>query len=241
MSLQTKVKYDPRCAILSRNYPYHLEEAVGRALTTFRSNVAWKAAQIAVESHGPRKIYFAPVDGEGWVTHEAVVEEVELYPQPDTDITRRLLDSCSPSTQHEGLWEKDGKINVLTLYTVSNCQKLPVAFPVTALKKFADDKHIDENFHYSYAVVYDIETISQLFADLIEERTKLEMQISRIEREVEGIAKEASRQKKNWPYYYVEKSYIDSLESLLEDFRNSNEKRLDFWDIRNSLTKFGSW
>jgi hypothetical protein len=62
MRLQTKIKETPRCAIFARNYSYHLDDAAQRELTTFRASVVWRSAQEAVDIHGPRKIYFAPVD-----------------------------------------------------------------------------------------------------------------------------------------------------------------------------------
>jgi hypothetical protein len=160
MTLQAKVKKHPRCAIFSRNYTSHLKEAVNECkdnperLITFRASIPWKSAQIAVNIHGPRKIYFAPVDGKGLVMYEAVLEQVELNPEPNTKATEKLLENSLPSIRHEGLWEKDGKIWAKTLYVISHCQKIPSPFHITELKKLADDKQIDENFNYSYAIVY---------------------------------------------------------------------------------------
>lgn len=155
MSLQTKIKKTPQCAIFARNYSFHLDEATQQELTTFRSKTIWRSAQDAVDIHGPRKIYFAPVDSKGLIEYEAILEEVELYPENNTDATKRLLANCSPSTQDEGLWEKDGKNHVYTLYVISNCRKVSSPFPITQLKKLSDDKPIDEGFNYSYSIVYE--------------------------------------------------------------------------------------
>ncbi|MEH2362271.1 hypothetical protein [Nostoc sp.] len=67
MRLKTQVKQNSHCAIFSRNYSEHLDEAVEisnqnpRQLITFRSSVVWSSAKKAIETHGQRKIYFATV------------------------------------------------------------------------------------------------------------------------------------------------------------------------------------
>lgn len=156
MSLQTKIKNTPHCAIFARNYDYYLEEAMQRKFTTFRASKVWRSAYDAVSIHGPRKIYFAPVDGEGIVKYEAILEEVDVYPEENTGMTKRLLSNCLPSTRDE-VWEKDGKSNLYTLYMISNCRKILSPFHITELRKLSNGKPIDKGFNYSYSIVYDKE------------------------------------------------------------------------------------
>ncbi|OCQ92842.1 hypothetical protein BCD64_08895 [Nostoc sp. MBR 210] len=162
MNLQTKVKQNSNCAIFSRNYSEHLNEAIEissnnpRQPITFRSSVAWSSAKLAVETHGQRKIYFAPVGDSNLVSYEGKLEKVELYPELSSQTAKDILQHCTQSTQEEGLWEEAGKIGVKTLYVISNCHKLTSPFPFTHLRKLIDSTPINENFSYSYAVVYEM-------------------------------------------------------------------------------------
>lgn len=160
MRLTTKIKLTPNCAIFSRNYPYHLDNAAkrGKELTTFRSQVSWSSTQTAIDRHGPRKIYFASVGAKELITYEAILKQVKLNPKWDDPETQQLLSYCLPTTSHENLWEdNEGRTAAATLYVISECQKLASPFPITDLKKLSDNKPIDENFGYSYAIVYEKE------------------------------------------------------------------------------------
>ena len=77
-----------------------------------------------------------------------------LHPEPNTKATEELLENCLPETRDEGLWEQYGEV-VRTLYVISHCQKIASPFPYTALTKLSDGLRIDENYGYSYALVYE--------------------------------------------------------------------------------------
>lgn len=158
MDLQAKIKVTPNCAVFTRNYQQHLEDAIEknpRQPITFRSYLKWTSAELAVKTHGFCKIYFVPGE-EKLVKYEAILEEVLLEPQPDSPKTKELLANCLESTHEEGLWEKEnGEVGVQTLYVISHCRKLTSPFMQTELIKLSDDRPIDENFIRSYALVYE--------------------------------------------------------------------------------------
>lgn len=161
MSLQAKVAQASNAAIFCRNHPEYLERAVEigaetpERLITFRASTVWKSGAVAVDVHGPRKIYFVPVGGKGLVEYEATLEKVVLHPaELNTEAREALLENCLPETFDEGLWEKYGSM-VRTLYLISHCQKLASPFPYTVLTKLSDGLRIDENYGYSYALVYE--------------------------------------------------------------------------------------
>lgn len=159
MNLQLKVKDNPNCAVFSRHYQQHLDDAINEKPekpVTFRSYLPWKSAQLAVKTHGKRTIYYG-LGEDDLIRYKAVLEQVELYPQLNTARTNNLLENCLPSTRGEGLWEKDGKIGVKTLYVISHCQKLSSPFLQTELIKISDDRPINKNFIRSYALVYELE------------------------------------------------------------------------------------
>jgi hypothetical protein len=162
MRLETQVKQNSHCAIFSRNYSEHLDEAVEisnnnpRQPITFRSSVVWSSAKKAIETHGQRKIYFATVGDSNLVRYEGNLEQVELNLELNLQIAQDLLQYCTESTKGEGLWEEVGKVKVKTLYVISNCRNISSPFPFTHLKKLLDGSPIDDNFSYSYALVYEI-------------------------------------------------------------------------------------
>lgn len=157
---QVKAAKATNVAIFCRNHPKYLEEAarIGAKTPekpiTFRASTVWKSGEVAVDVHGPRKIYFVPVGGQELVQYEATLEQVELHPDPNTEATKKLLANCLDSTRNEGLWEQYGK-TVRTLYVISHCQKVVSPFPYTMLTKLSDGLHIDKNYRYSYTLVYE--------------------------------------------------------------------------------------
>ncbi|MBD2529262.1 hypothetical protein H6G97_06615 [Nostoc flagelliforme FACHB-838] len=161
MRLETQVKQNSHCAIFSRNYSEHLDEAVEisnqnpRQPITFRSSVIWSSAKKAIKTHGQRKIYFATVGDSNLVRYEGNLEQVELNPELNLQTAQDLLQYCIKSTKEEGLWEEVGKVKVKTLYVISNCRNLSSPFPFTHLRKLLDGSPIDDNFSYGYALVYE--------------------------------------------------------------------------------------
>jgi len=160
MTLQRRVGQTPKTALFCRNHREYLEHAAEIGAQnpekpiTFRASTTWKSAQIAVGVHGPRRIYLVPIGGQGLVEYQATLEEVELYPEPNTRVTQELLENCLPETRDEGLWEEYGE-TVRTLYVISHCRRLASPFPFTALTKLFDSKPIDRNYGYSYAICYE--------------------------------------------------------------------------------------
>ena len=142
-------------AIFSRNWPKYLKAAAKRGAnepTTFRSKVRWVSAAKAIKLHGPRRIYFASIEGGGLVEFEADLVDVQLDPVKSNSRTRLLLGHELAMTEGEDLWD-DG---VQTLYVITNCRKIPTPFPQTRLHKVSDQKPIDANYIRSYALVVEL-------------------------------------------------------------------------------------
>lgn len=159
MSLQSKIRNTPNCAIFSRNFEEHLEGAVianPEKKISFRSNKAWKSAKTAIDTHGYRKIYFAPIGDSKFIGYEAILEQVKLSPNKNDPEIKNLLENSLSSTEGEGLWQQDGKGGVKTLCVISHCNKLTAPFPYTQLIKISDDFPIKDNFNYTYSLVYEL-------------------------------------------------------------------------------------
>lgn len=139
-------------AVFSRNYEQYLKEAAARPRderVTFRSNVRWVSAERAIQQFGPRKIYFAPIDGGGRVEYEAGLVQVQVDPSRANKTTQALLKHVLASTKDEGLWND----SVQTLYVIANCRRLSKPFPQTQLRNASDGSPLDENYIRSYAIV----------------------------------------------------------------------------------------
>ncbi len=160
MNLQSKVARTPNVAIFCRNHRDYLKRAIeleaenpGR-LITFRACTIWKSAEVALDVHGERKIYFVPVGGKELVEYEAILKKVLLHPVRNTKATEELLEKCLPEIRDEALFEEFGLL-AQTLYVITHCRKLDFPFPYTALTKLSDEKKIKANYSYSYAIVYE--------------------------------------------------------------------------------------
>lgn len=165
-----KVIESPDAAIFTRNHWIYLESASKKepnAYVTFRATARWKSAWIAIDSHGPRKIYFTPIKPPPYVqntliTHQAILHEVQLLDNLDTHISspehnpeiKRLLSHQLEDTKNEGLWGG----NVKTLYVISRCHKLDEPFYYTRLIKLGDEKPIAADFKYSYSICHEYTT-----------------------------------------------------------------------------------
>ena len=161
MSKQERVSLYPNTAIFCRNHRRYLERAAeisvdepSRAIT-FRATTVWKSGKDAVDVHGPRKMYIAPVGGEGLVEYEATLEKVLLHPERGARATEELLDASLPEIRDEGLWEGEQK-PVRTLFAISHCRRLARPFPYTELRKLSDGLPIHKNYGYSYSLVQEI-------------------------------------------------------------------------------------
>lgn len=89
MSSPAKIAQTPNVAIFTRDLLEFLEGTAKKEphqLVTFRAGNVWRGAKDAVDVHGPRKIYFAPMGGKGLVEYEAVLEKVVLHPEPNTNV-----------------------------------------------------------------------------------------------------------------------------------------------------------
>ena len=66
-----------------------------------REGKVWKSAKLAVDTHGPRPIYFVPVDEPLKVRYIATLEQVVIRPAKDAPTTKALLNKMVPSAQNE--------------------------------------------------------------------------------------------------------------------------------------------
>lgn len=142
-------------AIFSRNYPKYLREAAGKSpdeRVTFRSNVRWVSAANALKRFGPRRIYFAEIDGGGKVEYEADLVQVQVDPSRANPTTQTLLTHVLDSTKAEELWDD----SVQTLYVIANCHRVKKTFPQTKLRKAKDGIPLDANYIRSYALVHEV-------------------------------------------------------------------------------------
>lgn len=169
MNLSSLVKQYPNVAIFCRNHKNLLDEAVPISdgdptrQILFRAQKVWRSAEVAIHTHGPRPIYFLPIDDPDFcIKYVAKVEKVVLDPR-DIESVRKLLKLSVPASQDEGLWDEDGKPTVRTLYLISNCHSLEKGrwMNFTKLKKLSDNKWIDESFGYSYAIVHEVSSLNQ--------------------------------------------------------------------------------
>ena len=161
-----KVKDAEDAAVFARNHWVYLVEAAGRgksARTTFRASAKWKSAWIALNEHGPRQIYFSPIDPpkkyEGpLVTHQATLHSILLLDEIETHLSepeknpevKLFLENELDTTKEEELWGG----NVSTLYEISGCNLLEKPFYYTDLIKIGDEAPIDEKFNYSYSICH---------------------------------------------------------------------------------------
>jgi predicted HNH restriction endonuclease len=159
MSIETKICNNPDVAVFSKNDPVYLKESAEitkkhpNRLITFRSAIPWKTAKFALSVIKNIPIYFAVEGGRSKIEYQATLQRVYLHPRLNNKDTKQLLSYCLDSTKDEGLWKDFGK-QVNTLYSIRQCRKLEKPFSMTALIKVANDKHINEDFKYSYSIVY---------------------------------------------------------------------------------------
>src|SRR5205823_10989301 len=83
-------------AVFARNWPMYLDEATklcrnspNRRLA-YQSRQRWVTAASAVGAAGPRKIYFAEIEGGPRVTHVAELVEVQVDASRQNPRTKRL-------------------------------------------------------------------------------------------------------------------------------------------------------
>ena len=162
-----KIKETRDAAVFARNHWVYLNSAADRGrkgLTCFRAAAKWSSAWRAVDYHGPRSIYFTPIELPGGlesslITHEAILLDVllldELEMQQDklesNPDVKRYLKHALEDTREEKLW--DGSVS--TLYLIASCRKLFRPFQYTNLVKIGDDKNLSEDFKYSYSMCYE--------------------------------------------------------------------------------------
>jgi hypothetical protein len=141
-------------AVFSRNYPKYLKEAARKEPdqpVTFRSKLRWVSAADALARFGPRRIYFADVDG-NQVEYEADLVQVQVDPSGRNSTTKALLAHSLDSTKSEELWDD----SVQTLYVITNCHRVKKKFRQTKLRKAIDGTKLDENYVRSYALVREL-------------------------------------------------------------------------------------
>ena len=162
MSIEAKVKRNPNVAVLCRNHENLLKEAIAISAydpsekIVFRESKPWKSAKLAVDTHGPRPIYFVPVGEPLSVRYVATLEQVVVRPAKDAPTTTELLNKRVPSAKSEDWWPVGRKPKAKTIYVVSNCRELEKEkqFPFTDLELFESDRPVDPGFIRSYAIVH---------------------------------------------------------------------------------------
>jgi len=158
MDLVSKVRKTKNVAIFCRNHRKYLDEAVRESKKdpekpiTFRSAATWVSGYHAWKKHGDRKIYFVPI-GEKKIEYEAILVHVKPDPKYGDKKTEELLKYCLNLTRNEGLSWNGKKIQ--TLYVVKNCRRLEYPIPFMLLTKLSDELPINENYGYSYSLVYE--------------------------------------------------------------------------------------
>jgi len=165
-----KVKSNPGAAVFARNHWIYLQGAAQRGRkgqTCFRASAKWKSARLALDCHGPRDIYFTPINPpepiyNNLITHEAVLLDVLLLDELETHqdnplknpLVKRYMEHVLEATKDEGLW--DG--NASSLYLILGCRRLVRPFPYTELLKLADGEKISEDFGYSYSICHELKS-----------------------------------------------------------------------------------
>jgi hypothetical protein len=139
-------------AIFARNWPLYLDEATklcknrpNRRLA-YQSRQRWVTAASALEAAGPRKIYFAEIDGGPRITHVAELVEVQVDASRRNQRTKQLLELRPPKTRREVLWGR-------TVYIIRRCQKIRTPFSMARLPLASAHKRLSPAFKYSYALV----------------------------------------------------------------------------------------
>lgn len=148
-----------RCGfgVFTRNHRQHLEEAAvlcagdPERRVVFRSAKRWVSAAEAVAFGVVVPLYIATVGGSG-VEYEAELVDIQLDPREEDPTTRGLLALDTASTKGEELWpiHPRGK-TVSTLYVLKKLRSV-TPFPISQLTK-ATGGRLDEDYHYSYALV----------------------------------------------------------------------------------------
>lgn len=153
---------DNRIAVFTKNHLAYLKSAhaisqedPGRRMT-FRAQRSWARAKTELEKSGVLELYIAPVDGDGLVTHAALLQEVVLSPVRGDPDTERVLGEQLAETEGEGLWGT-GTSSVSTLYSMSNCVRLPRPVPMDSLVKAVDGQPLSRDYKYSYSVVEEMD------------------------------------------------------------------------------------
>jgi hypothetical protein len=153
MSLNSQIRSAKKIAVFTRNHGQYLAAACKRAAdepTTFRASKRWVSAAYAVTNRKPKPLdlYFATVDGKGYVEYVAELHEVLV--DPDGRRKDELITYVVEETKDED-WESLG-----TLYVIHNCRKLEKSktFSMTKLIKLSDDKPISEDYSRAYSLVY---------------------------------------------------------------------------------------
>ena len=139
-------------AVFARNWSMYLDEATklcrnspNRRLA-YQSRQRWVTAASALGAAGPRKIYFAEIDGGPRVTHVAELVEVQVDASRQNLRTKRLLKLRPPKTREEGLWGR-------TVYVIRPCRKVSRPFSMARLPLASAHKRLSPTFKYSYALV----------------------------------------------------------------------------------------
>ncbi len=153
--LLEKLKNTPEIAIFARYERQILENTtelhrmIPDLEISFTSHRIWKNAEIALEMHGARRIYFAPFEGDGMVEFVGIVTQIILHPD-------RYPHERIPNTLDFEEIENEPKVQeVNTMYSVTHCMPLlDDAFHFTEFRHFISGEALDKNSRQTFATVY---------------------------------------------------------------------------------------
>jgi len=153
--LLEKLKNTPDVAIFTRYERQILENTTELHMMipdleiSFTSSQVWSNADFALQLHGARPVYFAPLESQGMIEFVGIVTQIILYPDryPPPEYAKRQVD----------IEEKDKtmiKPEVNTMYAVTHCQTIDTPFHLSELCHFINDENLDAQNIQSFATVY---------------------------------------------------------------------------------------
>jgi len=153
--LLEKLKNTPDVAIFTRYERQILENTTELHLMipdleiSFTSAQVWSNADLALQLHGARPVYFAPSESQGMVEFVGIITQIILYPDryPPPEYAKQQID----------IEEKDKKMikpEVNTMYAVTHCRTIDTPFHLSELCHFINDEYLDAQSTQSFATVY---------------------------------------------------------------------------------------
>lgn len=151
--LLEKLKNTPDIAIFARYERQILENTaelhrmIPDLEISFTSHRVWTNAEIALEMHGARPIYFVPFEGADMIEFVGIVTQIILHPD-------RYPQERIPNTLdfEENEHTSQGEVN--TMYSVTHCIPIDEPFYLTEFKHFINGETLKQNSRQTFATVY---------------------------------------------------------------------------------------